>query len=46
MLGLVLAFSSPVDQSSIREDVKALVKEALGIYLSGQFVSQIHNQAT
>lgn len=34
MLGLVLAFSSPVDQSSIREDVKALVKEALGIYLS------------
>lgn len=34
MLGLVLAFSSPVDQSSIREDEKALVKEALGIYLS------------
>lgn len=31
MLGLLLAFSSPVGQSSIRE---ALVKEALGVYLS------------
>ena len=34
MLGLLLAFSSPVDQSSIREDGRLFVKEALGVFLS------------
>ena len=33
MLGLPVAFSSPLDQLSIRERWEAFVKEALGLFL-------------
>lgn len=46
LLGLLLAFSSPVGQSSVGEDGRFLWRKLWEFSCPGQFVSQIHNQAT
>lgn len=46
MLGLLFAFSSPIDQSSIREDRRLLWRKLWEFSCPVQFVSQIHNQAS
>lgn len=46
MLGLLFAFSSPIDQSSIREGRRLLWRKLWEFSCPGQFVSQIHNQAS
>lgn len=45
MLGLLFAFSSPIDQSSIRGDRRLLWRKLWEFSCPGQFVSSVHNQA-